>query len=199
MCTLLLKPISLAFRQNKQTPLPLNALLDLRLAFKSKIFDLPRLITTWKPGRRCLSLHFYLPFDSWFYCSCSNGQPMKTRVETDYLRGPCCPFRWTKHADSGNEIVCDGETQYLCARAVAYHPCNDHWRANVLICEQWVWYEILNSASWPFSFIVLFFCLFVFFFHFQPLFFFLLQRELTSHFFKKVFPFGNVSVLQATR
>ena len=177
--------------------IPLKALLDLRLAFKGKIFDLPRFNNTWKPVRRCFPLHFYLPFDSWFYCSCSNGQPMKTRVETDYLRGPCCPFRWTKHADSGNEIVCDGETQYLCARAVAYHPCNDHWRANVLICEQWVWYEILNSASWPFSFIVLFFCLFVFF-HFQPLFFFLLQREPTSHFFKKAFPFGNISVLQAT-
>ena len=37
----------IAFRQNKQTPLPFKAaLLDLRLAFKSKIFDLPRLITT---------------------------------------------------------------------------------------------------------------------------------------------------------
>ena len=96
LCTLLLRPISLAFRQKKQTPLSFKALLDLRLAFKSKIFDLPRLITTWKPGRRCLSLHFYLPFDSWFYCSCSDGQPMKTRVETDYPRGPRCPFRWTK-------------------------------------------------------------------------------------------------------
>ena len=29
-------------------------------------------------------------------------------------------------------------TQYLCSRAVAYTPCNDHWRAN----GQWVWYEI---------------------------------------------------------
>ena len=87
----------IAFRQNKQTPLPFKAaLLDLRLAFKGKIFDLPRLITTWKPVRRCLSLHFYLPFDSWFYCSCSVSQPMKTRVETDYPRGPRCPFRRTK-------------------------------------------------------------------------------------------------------
>ena len=162
MCTLLLKPTSLAFRQNKQTPLAFKALLDLRLAFKGKIFDLPRLTTTWKPIRRCLSLHFYLSFDSWFYCSCSDGQPMKTLVETDYLRGPCFPFRWTKHADSGNEIVCDGETQYLCARAVAYTPCNDHWKANVLIEQCFM--------------AIFFYCLifFFFFFHFQPLFIFLL-------------------------
>ena len=96
LCTFLLKPISLALRQNKQTPFPLKALLDLRLAFKGKIFYLPRFNNTWKPVRRCFSLHFYLPFDSWFYCSCSDGQPMKTRVETDYPRGPCCPFRRTK-------------------------------------------------------------------------------------------------------
>ena len=93
--TFLLKPMSLALRQNKQTPFPFKALLDLRLAFKGKIFDLPRFNNTWKPVRRCFSLHFYLPFDSWFYCSCADGQPMKTRVETDYPRGPCCPFRWT--------------------------------------------------------------------------------------------------------
>ena len=37
-------------------------------------------------------------------------------------------------------FICDFETQYFCARAVAYTPCNDHWRANVLICGQWVWY-----------------------------------------------------------
>ena len=69
---MLLKPISLAFRQNKQTPLPFKVLLDLRLAFKRKIFDLPRSIT--QPARRCLY--------SWFYYSYSEGQPMKTRVET---------------------------------------------------------------------------------------------------------------------
>ena len=46
LCTLLLKLISLAFRQNKQTPLPFKALLDLRLEFKSKIFHLLRLIAT---------------------------------------------------------------------------------------------------------------------------------------------------------
>ena len=96
LCTLLLKLISLAFRQNKQTPIPFKALLDLRLAFKSKMFHLLRLITTWEPVRRCPSLHFYLPFDSWFYCSCSDGQPIKTPVETDYPRVPRCPFRWTK-------------------------------------------------------------------------------------------------------
>ena len=96
LCTFLLKPISLALRQNKQTPFPFKALLDLRLAFKGKIFDLPGFNNTWKPVRRCFSLHFYLPFDSWFYCSCSDGQPRKTRVETDYPRGPFCPFRWTK-------------------------------------------------------------------------------------------------------
>ena len=38
-------------------------------------------------------------------------------------------------------FISDGETQYLCARAVAYTPYSDHWRANVLICGQWVWYE----------------------------------------------------------
>ena len=27
----------------------------------------------------------------------------------------------------------------LCASVVACTPCNDHWRANVLICGQWVW------------------------------------------------------------
>ena len=50
---------------------------------------------------------------------------------------------------------------------------------------------------------IFFYCLiiiflFSFFFHFQPLFLFLLQKELTSHFFKKAFLFGDVSVLQAT-
>ena len=63
LCTLLLKPISFAFRQNKQTPLPFKALLDLRLAFKSKIFDLPRLITTWK-SRSALSFPPFL-FTFW--------------------------------------------------------------------------------------------------------------------------------------
>ena len=29
---------------------------------------------------------------------------------------------------------------FVCARVVACTPCNDHWRANVLICGQWVWY-----------------------------------------------------------
>ena len=39
-------------------------------------------------------------------------------------------------------LIYDGQTRYLCARAVAYTPCNDHWRANVLICGQWVWYAV---------------------------------------------------------
>ena len=150
-----------------------------QIRVQEQIFDLPRLITTWKPVRRCLSLHFYLSFGSWFYFSCSDGQPMKTLLETDHLRSPCCPFRWTKHADSGNEIVCDGKTQYLCARAVAYTPCNDLWKANVLICGQWVWYEILNSASWPFSFIVLF----IYFFSFSTSVYLSLTEGLWEPFF----------------
>ena len=39
-------------------------------------------------------------------------------------------------------LNCDGEIQYLWARPVAYTACNDHWRANVVICGQWVWYAV---------------------------------------------------------
>ena len=45
-------------------------------------------------------------------------------------------------------FICDGETQYFYAHTVAYTPCNDHWRANVLICGQSVWYvQFLISKS----------------------------------------------------
>ena len=34
------------------------------VAFRGKMFDLPRLITTWKPLQRCLSVHFCVPLTS---------------------------------------------------------------------------------------------------------------------------------------
>lgn len=37
-----------------------------------------------------------LHFDLWFYCSCSDAQPMKNRVEPDYPRDTRRPFRWPK-------------------------------------------------------------------------------------------------------
>ena len=53
-------------------------------------------------------------------------------------------------------FICEGETQYFCARAVAYTPCNDHWRANVLICGQWVWYGTPLTELWLSSSVLVF-------------------------------------------
>ena len=50
-------------------------------------------------------------------------------------------------------VYIDLKTWYFCARVVLCTPCNDHWRANVLICEQWVWHDLYLGNSWALSWI----------------------------------------------
>ena len=67
------------------------------VAFRGKMFDLPRLITTWKPLQRCLSVHFCLPLTSG---STAHAHMLcQWKIELKGTRG-----KDKGNADSGKEI-----------------------------------------------------------------------------------------------